>query len=154
MLCYLCLRPAPKDKRLCKKCSRRYILDKQKGYIRRKRNRRRSISKAQKALAAEMRKIYGHIDEEVYFLDNTSPKGALLHYDIYIPHRNIVIEYDGIQHDTWIKFFHRRKRDFLYQQQMDKIKNKYAKKNHITLIRIRSLEKKDGSKSRPSEDTM
>ena len=55
----------------------------------------------------------------------------LLPFDFYIPSKNLIIEYDGIQH--FEKIF---KSDLKSIQYRDKIKNQYCSKNNITLLRI------------------
>lgn len=55
-----------------------------------------------------------------------------MRYDFYLPANNLLIEYDGKQHfgiGNWNK-------DFKSLKQNDKIKNEFAEKNNITLIRI------------------
>ena len=57
-------------------------------------------------------------------------------FDFYLPEYNMLIEYDGRQHFEAFDFFGGNKglqRVKLY----DKIKNEYAEKNNIKLIRIK-----------------
>ena len=58
-----------------------------------------------------------------------------LPFDFYIEDKNILIEYDGIQHFEPIDFFG-GKEGFEKQQKYDNIKNQYCKDNNIKLIRI------------------
>lgn len=58
---------------------------------------------------------------EVSFTEFTTPTGHHYRYDFYLPDKNILIEYDG-------KGFHNNNMN-------DKIKNQYAMKHKIKLIR-------------------
>lgn len=59
-----------------------------------------------------------------------------LSYDFYLPQYNLLIEYQGIQHEKYHKYFHRTKRDFTIQKEHDRRKKKYAKDNNIELLKI------------------
>ena len=59
-----------------------------------------------------------------------------LKYDFYIPSKNLLIEYDGIQHYTFPNYFHKTYHDFLVQKHHDWLKRKYAKEHNIRLERI------------------
>lgn len=56
-------------------------------------------------------------------------------YDFYLPDYNILIEYDGEQHFK-VAFNWDTQEKFNQRQFYDKLKNKYALQNNITLIRI------------------
>lgn len=58
-----------------------------------------------------------------------------LHFDFYLPDFNMLIEYDGRQHFTSVKYFGGIE-GLKYVQKLDKIKNKFAKNNNIRLLRI------------------
>lgn len=61
-----------------------------------------------------------------------------LRFDFYIPSKNLLIEYDGIQHYKGGKIFNHilTKKEFEEIRKRDKIKSKYAKNNNIKLLRI------------------
>jgi very-short-patch-repair endonuclease len=59
-----------------------------------------------------------------------------LRFDFYLPHHNICIEYDGIQHFE-PHFSDYNGDDFILTKKRDNIKNEYCFKNHINLIRIK-----------------
>jgi len=61
-------------------------------------------------------------------------KGVLYEYDIHIKDTKILIEYNGIQHYQFTKFFHKRENKFLKQQFRDKDKELLAKENGFRLI--------------------
>lgn len=56
-----------------------------------------------------------------------------LRYDFFIPSKNLIIEYDGIQHFKEILFF---ESSLEYIQSHDDLKNKYAENNGYNIIRI------------------
>lgn len=60
-----------------------------------------------------------------------------LPFDFYLPDYNTCIEYNGVQHYEYRKFFHRTKESFYIQQLKDKIKFNYCKDNDIKLIVIK-----------------
>jgi predicted nucleic acid-binding Zn ribbon protein len=81
------------------------------------------------------------------FSDLISPYKKLLLYDfgIFDESNNIkyLIEYDDIQHEKFIPFWHKTEEEFEYRHQMDIMKNEYAKNNNIPLLRIKPNEIKN-----------
>lgn len=63
-------------------------------------------------------------------------RGRPLSYDFYLPIYNLLIEYQGQQHEKFIKGFHRSKKDFKIQQEHDRRKRQYAKDHNIKLLEI------------------
>lgn len=63
-------------------------------------------------------------------------KGGLLSYDSYLPNYNLLVEYQGEQHERYIPGFHKSKKDFLKQVEHDKRKKEYAQSNNIKLLEI------------------
>jgi len=59
-----------------------------------------------------------------------------LSYDFYLPDYNLLIEYNGIQHYKWIKYFQKTIHSFHKQKHHDWLKRKYAKSNNIKLLTI------------------
>ena len=59
-----------------------------------------------------------------------------LSYDFYLPQYNLLIEYQGEQHEKYVKGFHKSKRDFERQQEHDRRKKQYAIDNNIKLLEI------------------
>jgi hypothetical protein len=59
-----------------------------------------------------------------------------LSYDFYLPQFNLLIEYQGEQHEHYCKGFHKSKKDFEKQQEHDRRKRKYAKSHNIELLEI------------------
>lgn len=62
--------------------------------------------------------------------------GGLLSYDFYLPQYNLLIEYQGEQHERYIPGFHKSKKDFEKQQEHDRRKREYAHINNINLLQI------------------
>ena len=62
-----------------------------------------------------------------------------LPFDFYVPSKNTIIEYDGVQH--YVPSF--GKKSFEITKRNDKLKNEYCKKNGIKLIRIPYTMKKE-----------
>lgn len=58
-----------------------------------------------------------------------------LSYDFYLPDYNLLIECQGIQHESWRKNWI-TKEDFEKQLEHDRRKREYAKKNNIDLLEI------------------
>ena len=82
---------------------------------------------------------------EAYYGDNNvhtsihpiwaeTDKGVLFEFDILIKSENILIEYNGIQHYEYTKFFQRTKKRFNDQKKRDKTKYKLAKENGYSVI--------------------
>jgi hypothetical protein len=62
--------------------------------------------------------------------------GGLLSYDFYLPKYNLLIEYQGEQHERYIKGFHKSKKDFEKQIEHDRRKKEYAKQNGYNFLEI------------------
>lgn len=60
----------------------------------------------------------------------------LLSYDFYLPQYNLLIEYQGQQHEKYIKGFHKSIKDFERQVEHDRRKREYAENNKIKLLEI------------------
>jgi len=65
-----------------------------------------------------------------------SPKGMPMQLDWYCPELKLAVEFNGTQHYTYTKYFHRTKKEFAYQQECDSIKAKTCKEKGITLISV------------------
>jgi len=61
---------------------------------------------------------------------------GLLSYDFYLPNYNLLIEFQGKQHEKYIKYFHNSYEDFEKQLEHDRRKSEYAKINNIKLLEI------------------
>ena len=63
-------------------------------------------------------------------------KGGNLSYDFYLPKQNLLIEYQGEQHEKFVKNFHNSIKDFEKQLEHDRRKKKYAINHNINLLEI------------------
>lgn len=73
------------------------------------------------------------------FPDCRNPKtNYLLSFDFYLPEKNLLIEYDGMQHfiECWIHKHRMSKNELIDLTYRDGVKNKYAQNNKINLLRI------------------
>ena len=64
-----------------------------------------------------------------------------LSYDFYLTDYNLLIEYQGKQHEEYICLWHDSYEDFEKQLEHDKRKREYANNNGIKLIEIYDYEK-------------
>lgn len=62
--------------------------------------------------------------------------GGNLSYDFYLPKYNLLIEYQGRQHERCIMGLHVTKKDFEKQKEHDRRKREYAYKNRYNLLEI------------------
>lgn len=62
--------------------------------------------------------------------------GYPLSYDFWIPSLNLLIEYQGEQHEKFIKGLHKTEDKFLRQKEHDRRKREYAKKHGLNLLEI------------------
>lgn len=77
-----------------------------------------------------------------YFITQKTFKGLvgmgnrLLSYDHFLIKLNLLIEFQGMQHEKYIPGFHKSKKDFERQVEHDKRKKEYAKNNGINFLEI------------------
>jgi very-short-patch-repair endonuclease len=71
-----------------------------------------------------------------YYSFLLSPKLSPLQLDRYYPDLKLAFEYDGKQHDEYVKFIHKSKSNFDYYKVCDALKDKGCKQRGITLIRV------------------
>ena len=62
--------------------------------------------------------------------------GGILSYDFYLPKYNLLIEYQGIQHEQYIKGLQKNVNNFEIQQKHDERKREYARNHKINLLEI------------------
>lgn len=89
-------------------------------------------SKGQTNLGNLLREIYGTVE---IFEEFIIP-GEKLSLDFFIPKRKISFEFQGKQHYTINRFFHKTKQDFLNQQTRDLRKAAWCQINNITIVEI------------------
>jgi hypothetical protein len=86
------------------------------------------------------------IKKQIYFIDQKEFKdlvgvaGGSLTYDFNLPIHNMLIEYQGEQHERPVDFLSlglkSAERKFIIQQEHDRRKREYAKQNNIELLEI------------------
>lgn len=144
MSCPIC-KQNTKDDNLCSRHSQIFVYDKYlEGY--RKKNRLSKINRyidnhtpwhlTERRLIRILRKIYINIYASFHPLWAVSDKGALMEYDICVPEKKILIEYDGPQHYIFPNRFHKTRGQFEEQQLRDKLKENLAIENDWKLVRI------------------
>ena len=77
----------------------------------------------------------GNVKTQKSFINLKGLGGRPLTYDFYIPQCNLLIEFQGKQHESPIRHFGGEKQ-FSTQQEHDKRKRKYAQQNNINLLEI------------------
>lgn len=71
-----------------------------------------------------------------YHKEYVFPDLPKLRFDFYLPEINRAIEFDGIQHFTYISSWHQTPEEFQKARQRDEIKNQYCTDKKIELVRI------------------
>lgn len=59
-----------------------------------------------------------------------------LSYDFFLPNHNLLIEYQGEQHEKYTPGLHASKEDFNKQKEHDRRKKEYSEENNINLLEI------------------
>jgi len=141
--CLICKHPCVDD--LCTSHEQLYIYDsKIKGYRLKKRLRgsRYTVESYHKT-EIELTKILedkfgkGNVVTGFHPKWAVGEKGVLLEFDILIKNKNILIEYNGRQHYTHTKFFHKTRREFVEQKLRDRAKRRMAADNGYVFITFR-----------------
>ena len=97
----------------------------------------KSLSKPEKLILSILKKENIKAIPEVYF--PWCREGIFrprLPFDIYLPDKNLIIEYDGKQHFQFVKFFHKTKRGYLKYIYRDKLKELLALKHNLQVVRL------------------
>ena len=95
-----------------------------------------SKSKGEQRIATFLRGLNIDYIQEKTFNDLEGLNNGSLRYDFYLPKHNLLIEYQGEQHERFIKGLHKNHNTFKRQQEHDRRKREYAKKNKIELLEI------------------
>lgn len=72
--------------------------------------------------------------KQIKFDDLLGLGSKKLSYDFYLPDYNMLIEFQGRQHEKYIKGFHKNKDEFKKQLEHDRRKFKYAMDNKIDIL--------------------
>lgn len=80
------------------------------------------------------------VDNDILFLEqyrnSTCKDKAILSFDFYLPNYNLLIEFQGLQHERFIPYYHKTIDNFDKQKLRDNIKRQWAKDNNIQLLEI------------------
>lgn len=144
--CCICLGWISSGK-LCKSCGSKYLYDSKLKGFRLKKNRNGThtrhvasqFHKSEIKLTKILEARFGAKNVVTSYrpLWAESSKGSLLEYDIYIPSKRLLIEYNGRQHYHHTRLFHRSRAAFLAQQRRDRRKERLAKKNGYKFLVFR-----------------
>lgn len=103
-----------------------------------------SLSKSQKQVKAFLRPFW----ERLAVYEEAMLPGTKLRLDFFCKSRMIAIEFDGIQHDKYNKFFMNDNRsNYIKQRMRDEKKNELCQLNEIILLRFKPSDLKIMSKS-------
>lgn len=128
--------------KLCKNHKKKYMWDSSIQAYRLKKRYRGSrytnalYHKSEIELTRIIERVYGtdNVFTAVHPIWAVTDKDVLYEFDIYIKSKNILIEYNGIQHYKYTDFFQKTKKVFKEQKKRDKKKYKLAKKNGFSVI--------------------
>lgn len=144
--CCICLWATLSGK-LCKSCGSKYLYDSKLRGFRLKKTRNGTHTRHIASLFHKSEIKLTKILESHFGAKNVvtsyrplwaeSVKGSLLEYDIYVPSKNLLIEYNGRQHYHYTRIFHRSKAAFRAQRRRDRRKERLAKKNGFKFIVFR-----------------
>ena len=95
-----------------------------------------SKSKGEQKISLFLRTLNIDYIQEKTFDSLEGLNNGNLRYDFYLPKHNLLIEYQGEQHERYIKGLHKTYSTFERQQEHDRRKRKYAKENGIKLLEI------------------
>lgn len=98
-----------------------------------------SISKGELKISSTLSELNVPYVSQKKFDDLRGVNGGMLSYDFYLPNHNVLIEFQGEQHEKESAFFcgsENSNANFKKQQEHDKRKREYAKNNGINLLEI------------------
>jgi hypothetical protein len=98
------------------------------------RTREQCKSAGQYMLGRLLRSIYGF---HALILEEFPLPEERLYLDFFMPHNKLGFEYQGIQHDKFVKLFHSDKKGFEKSKARDARKRLWCETNEITLIEVR-----------------
>jgi hypothetical protein len=94
------------------------------------------FSKGEKKLEDLFDKNNIKFDSQTKFHNLLGLGKGQLSYDFYLPKYNLFVEYQGVQHEKYIKGFHKSKKDFERQIEHDRRKKEYALQNGYQFLEI------------------
>lgn len=94
-----------------------------------------NISYGEKVIKHTLEQMKINFIYQCYFDNLIGVKGGKLSYDFYLPKYNLLIEFQGEQHEHIVEYFGGEEK-FKIQQEHDKRKREYAKEHNIELLEI------------------
>jgi len=94
------------------------------------------FSKGEKRIERHLKNKNINYTPQKTFDDLMGRRNKKLSYDFYLFDYNLLIEYQGAQHERFIKGMHNSIEDFNNQVKNDKHKKEYANKNKFTLLEV------------------
>lgn len=98
------------------------------------RSREQCKSQGQYMLGRLIRSIYGF---KALLLEEFPLPGERLWLDFFMPHHRLAFEYQGKQHDEFVKIFHVDKKGFEKSKIRDERKRQWCEMNDLTLVEVR-----------------
>lgn len=98
------------------------------------RSREQCKSAGQYMLGRLIRRIYGF---NSLLLEEFPLPDERLWLDFFMPHHKLAFEYQGKQHDEFVKLFHGDKQGFERSKARDARKREWCEINSITLVEVR-----------------
>ena len=95
-----------------------------------------NASKGEKRIAKYLKENNIKFKPQKKFNDLLGVGSKQLSYDFYLPKYNLLIEFQGEQHERYVDIFYATENDFKKQQEHDKRKRKYAEEHNIELLEI------------------
>lgn len=98
------------------------------------RSREQCKSAGQYLLGRLLRRIYGF---NALMLEEFPLPEERLWIDFLMPHHRLGFEYQGVQHDKFVKLFHGDKKGFERSKARDERKRQWCEINEIVLVEVR-----------------
>ena len=96
---------------------------------------KQSTPKGERIISDVLKSYSIEYDTQKQFDNLIGVNGGKLSYDFYIPINNLLIEFQGEQHEHIVEYFGGEEK-FKIQQEHDKRKRNYAKEHNIELLEI------------------
>lgn len=97
-------------------------------------SREQCKSAGQHTLGRLLRRIYGF---HAVILEEFPLPGERLYLDFFMPHHKLCFEFQGVQHDKFVKLFHGNKKGFEQSKSRDARKKAWCEINEFKLVEVR-----------------
>jgi len=122
----------------CKECNRKWYIIPNNALVRGVKCtccKKDNISRGETIIFDTLNKYNVNFIYQFSFTDLFGVNNGLLSYDFYLPTYNLLIEFQGEQHEHCVDYFGGKEK-FKIQQEHDKRKREYAKEYNINLLEI------------------